>query len=397
VLMPHSLGMLYERITTHLGFLHSSDEYKVMALAALGAPRYAKALREHIHIWPNGIYTMAPLDLVALAGPARVPGTTMEERHLDLAASLQDVLESVVLEIATWLRESSGERQLAMAGGVALNCVMNARLRDSGIFDAIWVQPAAGDAGTALGAALWTDARERRGMEPANDETNAINTLGPRRWQMEHVYLGPGFSDDEIETLLKWAKLPYRRANDLAEETAQLLAGDRIIGWFQGRMEFGPRSLGARSILASPIDPAMQVRLNELKDREDFRPVAPAIPEENLGEWFTPADANGGQSPFMLFVYDVMPGKSAQIPSACHTDRTARVQTVEHDTNPRFHALLRAFGRLTGVPVLVNTSFNVRGEPIVCTPRAAIEAFFSTPLDALVIGNFIVEKHGASA
>jgi carbamoyltransferase len=157
-------------------------------------------------------------------------------------------------------------------------------------------------------------------------------------------------------------------------------------------MEYGPRALGARSILASPIDPTMQARLNELKDREDFRPVAPAIPEENLGEWFIPAEANGGKSPFMLFVYEVMPGKGERIPSACHTDHTARVQTVEHDTNPRFHALLRAFGQLTGVPVLVNTSFNVRGEPIVCTPRAAIEAFYSTPLDALAIGNFIVEK-----
>lgn len=395
VLMPHSLGMLYERITTHLGFLHSSDEYKVMALAALGTPHYAKALRELIRIGDRGIYTIAPLDLVALAGPARVPGTTLEEQHLDLAASLQDVLESVVLEIAAWLRESSGERQLAMAGGVALNCVMNSRLRDSGIFDAVWVQPAAGDAGTALGAALWTDARERRGMEPGNtavSSASAVNTFAPRRWQMEHPYLGPGYSDDEIETLLKWAKLPYRRVDDLAQETAKLLANNKIIGWFQGRMEYGPRALGARSILASPIDPMMQARLNELKDREDFRPVAPAIPEENLGEWFIPAEANGGKSPFMLFVYEVMPGKGERIPSACHTDHTARVQTVEHDTNPRFHALLRAFGQLTGVPVLVNTSFNVRGEPIVCAPRAAIEAFYSTPLDALAIGNFIVEK-----
>jgi carbamoyltransferase len=389
VVMPNSLGMLYERVTTHLGFLHSSDEYKVMALAALGTPRYAKALRAHIHIGNNGSYTIAPLDLTALAGPARMPGTTLEEQHLDLAASLQDVLEDVVIGLAGWLRESSGERQLAMAGGVALNCVMNSRLRDSGIFDAVWVQPAAGDAGTALGAALWTDARERRGVEAGDAELNAVHTLAPRRWQMEHAFLGPGYGDDEIESLLKWAKLPYRRTADLAQETARLLADNRIVGWFQGRMEFGPRALGARSILASPIDPVMQARLNELKDREDFRPVAPAIPEENLGEWFSPADA---KSPFMLFVYEVLPGKGERIPSACHTDRTARVQTVEHDTNPRFHALLRAFGQLTGVPVLVNTSFNVRGEPIVCTPRAAIEAFYGTPLDALAIGNFIIEK-----
>lgn len=384
VLMPHSLGMLYERITTHLGFLHSSDEYKVMALAALGTPRYAKALREAVKIGRNGQYTIAPIDLAALVGPQREPGTQMAEEHLDLAASLQDVLEGVVMDLAIWLREASGERQLAMAGGVALNCVMNARLRDSGIFDSVWVQPAAGDAGTALGAALWVDARERSGAT----ET----TFAPRRWQMDHAYLGPSFDDAQIKALLKWAKLPYRRCDDLAAETAQLLADNRIVGWFQGHMEFGPRALGARSILASPIDPAMQARLNELKDREDFRPVAPAVPQEDLGAWFHPADANGGQSPFMLFVYEVAPGCGERIPSACHTDRTARVQTVDHDTNPRFHALLKAFGKRTGVPVLVNTSFNVRGEPIVGSPKAAIEAFYSTPLDALAIGNFILEK-----
>jgi len=212
---------------------------------------------------------------------------------------------------------------------------------------------------------------------------------------MSHAYLGPGFDDAEIERSLAWAKLAYRRCGDddeLVEAVAGLLAEDKIIGWFQGRMEFGPRALGARSILASPIDPAMQVRLNELKDREDFRPVAPAIPREDLGDWFAPAAANGGSSPFMLFVYDVPAGQAARIPSACHTDRTARVQTVDAGTHPRFHALLRAFARRTGVPVLVNTSFNVRGEPIVGSPKAAIEAFFSTPLDVLAIGRFIVEK-----
>ncbi|HEX6362167.1 MAG TPA: carbamoyltransferase C-terminal domain-containing protein [Albitalea sp.] len=386
VRMPHSLGMLYERITSHLGFLHSSDEYKVMALAALGTPTFRDVLAEHVRIGRDGHYTVEPMDLAALFGPPRTPGAPMEQAHLDLAASLQDVLESTVLRLAAWLREASGERQLAMAGGVALNCVMNARLRDSGMFDAVWVQPAAGDAGTALGAALWVDAHERRAPGRADD------AMAPRRWTMEHAYLGPGYDDAAIEQLLSWAKLPYRRADDLAGETARLLADDKIIGWYQGRMEFGPRALGARSILASPIDPAMQARLNELKDREDFRPVAPAVPEEELGRWFGPAEANGGQSPFMLFVYDVQPGQGAKIPSACHTDRTARVQTVSAATHPRFHAVLQAFGKLTGVPVLVNTSFNVRGEPIVCTPRAAIEAFYSTPLDALVIGAFIVEK-----
>ncbi len=426
VTVPHSLGILYERVTTHLGFLHSSDEYKVMALAALGTPRFAGLLRENVRVGPGGQFTIAQLDMVRMFGPARARSGPLGQEHFDLAASFQEVLEHTVLELATWLREESGELQLAMAGGVALNCVMNSRLRDSGIFDSIWVQPAAGDAGTALGAALWVDARERRAIHPpatepdvrsraapfaaplaarslapasasasASAKADATITLAPRRWAMEHVYLGPQYSDEVIASLLDWAKLHYRRLDNtlqLAEATAELLARNLIVGWYQGRMEFGPRALGARSILASPIDPAMQVKLNELKDREDFRPVAPAVPQEELGNWFEPAGANGGVSPFMLFVYDVLPGQGERIPSACHTDRTARVQTVSAETNPPFHALLQAFARRTGVPVLVNTSFNVRGQPIVCTPRDAIEAFFSTPLDALAIGSFLIEK-----
>jgi len=426
--MPHSLGLMYEQVTSHLGFLHSSDEYKVMALAAMGTPRKAGELSRRVRVGRDGQYTVAPLDLEAWSGPPRERGAPLLEHHFDLAASLQAVLEDTVRQLAAWLREASGERRLAMAGGVALNCVMNARLRDSGIFDAVWVQPAAGDAGTALGAALWVDARERArragprsaalgtveaAAAPREDPARHIpaleravpaatgaraaaegegGTLAPRRWTMEHAYLGPGFDDVAIEPLLRWAKLPYRRLDDVAEETAELLAQDRIIGWFQGRMEFGPRALGARSILASPIDPAMQQRLNELKDREDFRPVAPAVLHEAFADWFEPAEANGGRSPFMLFVYEVRAGRRERIPSACHTDGSARVQTVHADANPRFHALLQAFGRRTGVPVLVNTSFNVRGEPIVGTPKAAIEAFFSTPLDALVIGSFLVLK-----
>ena len=379
VRMPHSLGMLYERITQHLGFLHSSDEYKVMALAALGQPRFRDLLAQHVQVGANGQYRMQPLDFGECFGAPRVPGQPLEQHHLDLAASLQDVLEDTVLALARWLRQASGERALAMAGGVALNCLMNSRLRDAGVFDAVWVQPAAGDAGTALGAALWVDAQQRRGDADA-------------RWSMRHAYWGPGFDDATIEQHLQWAKLPYRRSDDVAADTARLLARNAMVGWFQGRMEFGPRALGARSILASPIEPSMQARLNELKDREDFRPVAPVVTQEDLGQWFMPASANGGVSPFMLFVYDVVPGRSQRIPSACHTDHTARVQTVDRDNNPRLHALLRAFGHLTGVPVLINTSFNVRGEPIVCTPRDALEAFYGTPLDALVMGSFILEK-----
>ena len=403
VRVPHSLGLLYEQVTAHLGFLHSSDEYKVMALAALGTPRYAALLREHLQTGAEGQYQLTPLDMEQAFGPARVQGARLDERQLDLAASLQDLLEDTVLNLARWLREISGERHLALAGGVALNCVMNARLRDSGLFDGIWIQPAAGDAGTALGAALWVDARERlvrdeadaaldRAPAPDMSALGPVYPLAPRRWQMDHAYLGPAYEDPEIEALLQWARLAYERLDDVAERTAELLAANRVVGWFQGRMEFGPRALGARSILASPMDPAMQARLNELKDREDFRPVAPAVPVEDFADWFEPGPASGGESPFMLFVHRLQPGRREQIPSACHTDQSARVQTVDPAIHPLFHALLQAFGRRTGVPVLINTSFNVRGQPIVCTPRHALEAFVSTPLDALVIGNFLLVK-----
>src|SRR5690606_8793133 len=358
---------------------------------------FVDVLSAHVMALPGGQYKVLPMDLPALFGPPRERGAPLDQHHFDLAASLQAVLEDTVRQVATWLRETSGERRLAMAGGVALNCVMNARLRDSGIFDEVWVQPAAGDAGTALGAALWTDAVERgkTGQPPAQQGDIAGTRLAPKSWEMSHAYLGPAYDDDEIESLLKWAKLSYRRLADPARETAALLAKDKVIGWFQGRMEFGPRALGARSILASPLHAEMQARINELKDREDFRPVAPVIPQEDLADWFVPADANGGQAPFMLFIYDVLPEQAERIPAACHADRTARVQTVTADSNPRYHALLRAFGELTGVPVLINTSFNVRGEPIVCTPRDAVYAFATTPIDALVIGSFLLEKEAA--
>jgi carbamoyltransferase len=381
--MPHSLGMLYEKITSHLGFLHSSDEYKVMALAALGRPTELDLFLELITVAPAGHYTIAQFDPAELFGPARERGAPLTQAHFDLTASLQQALERTVLQLAGWLRETSGERRLAMAGGVALNCVMNAKLRDARIFDEVWVQPAAGDAGTALGAALWTDHQER---------SRIAGAPAPRTWTMQHAYWGPGFEDDAIEGLLKWAKIRYRTLDDVAAETARILEQDRIIGWFQGRMEFGPRALGARSILASPLHPEMQARLNELKDREDFRPVAPVIPRDDLGDWFTPADANRGEAPFMLFIYDVKSEQAPRIPAVCHADRTARVQTVERETNPRYYDTLKAFQARTGVPILVNTSFNVRGEPVVCTPKDALDAFFSTPLDALVIGRFLVEK-----
>jgi carbamoyltransferase len=288
------------------------------------------------------------------------------------------VLERTVLELARWLRAASGEARLAMAGGVALNCVMNSALRDAGVFEQVWVQPAAGDAGTSLGAALWIDQRERGAAAP--------------RWRMRHAYWGPEYDDQALRRFLDWAKLPYRTLDDPAAQVAEILAADRIIGWFQGRMEFGPRALGARSIIASPLSAQMQERLNELKDREDFRPVAPAVPVDDLADWFEPGAANGGTSPFMLFVYRALERQAQRIPAACHVDASARVQTVDRRDNPSFYDLLKAFGVRTGVPVLINTSFNVRGEPIVCTPRDAVDAFYSTPLDALVVGRYLLEK-----
>lgn len=380
---PHSLGLLYEEVTRYLGFLHSCDEYKVMALASYGKPRHLDVFRDLL-VWDGeGGYRLRPTMLEARFGPPRRRGEALAQHHFDIAASLQKALEETVLYLARWLREASGEPRLAMAGGVALNCVMNAQLRDAGLFEDIWIQPAAGDAGTALGAALWAD-RCQRGP-------GADGEAG--RWRMEHAYLGPAYSDEEIEQTLTWAKLRYRRLADVADQTAALLADGLVVGWFQGAMEFGPRALGARSILASPLDARMQARLNELKDREDFRPVAPAVTEEAAGEWFVRHDGAPAQaSPYMLFVFDVPPDKAVRIPAAVHVDGTARVQTVSARTNPRFHALLEAFARHTGVPVLINTSFNVRGEPIVCTPRDALAAFFATPLDALVMGSFLVEK-----
>jgi carbamoyltransferase len=374
---PHSLGLLYEDVTSYLGFLRSSDEYKVMALASFGRPRYLSDFREIIHLETDGQYTIAPLHLQEHFGHARMKGGPLEQRHFDVAHSLQVALEETVLELVQWLHDTTSMEDLCMAGGVALNCVMNARVRDKGPFQHVWVQPAAGDAGTALGAALWIDAQER-GKEGDNE----------RRYYMDHAFLGPAYSDEEIEQFLRWAKLPYRRLTSVADEVADILTQDKVIGWFQGRMEFGPRALGARSILASPLHASMQARLNEIKDREDFRPVAPVVLEEEARNWFANADV----SPFMLFVYDVLPNKADLIPAVRHVDGTARIQTINRQQNALYYDVIRAFQARTGVPVLVNTSFNTRGEPIVCSPRDALECFWTSPLDALIIGSFLLEK-----
>lgn len=372
--MPHSLGLLYERVTSYLGFLHSSDEYKVMALASYGKPVFVKDFREMIRLTGNGGYTITDERLEERFGRPRLKNDPFTEHHFNIAHSLQYVLEETTLELVHWLHRETREENLCMAGGVALNCVLNARVRDKGPFKNIWVQPAAGDAGTALGAAAWIDVQE--GKEKSKQHA------------MHHAYYGPEYSDEEIEKFLQWAKVPYRKLKNIAEETADILLQDKIIGWFQGRMEFGPRALGSRSILASPISPSMQSRLNEVKDREDFRPVAPAVLEERAAEWFEGAD----QSPFMLFVYNVKEDKADKIPAVRHVDGTARIQTVNKRQHDKYYDLLKAFEQKSGVPVLVNTSFNTLGKPIVCTPRDAVECFWSSPFDALVIGSYVVEK-----
>jgi carbamoyltransferase len=380
VKLPHSLGLFYEQVTRHLGFLHSSDEYKVMALASLGEPRFLAAMRERIRWHGEGRYTVEPMPFSDWVLPRR-RGEPLAQAHYDLTASAQAILEETALAIAAWLGQRTGMRNLVMAGGVALNCVMNAKLRDAGWFDEVWVQPAAGDAGTSLGAALWVDRRERR----------AAGLDWDRTWTMQDAYLGPDYDDSGIERALHEARASYRRPAALVDEVADALAADRIVGWFQGRMEFGPRALGNRSILASPLSRGMQQRLNELKDREDFRPVAPVVTEEAVGDWFV----GGRRSPFMLFTFPTRGAQRERIPSACHTDGSARVQTVTPAQNPCYHALIEAFAARTGVPVLVNTSFNTRGKPIVCSPRDALECFYTTPIDVLAIGPFLLDKRPA--
>lgn len=372
--LPHSLGLLYEAVTDYLGFLHSSDEYKVMALASYGSPAYVDRFREIVRYDGDGEYRILPVKWEDVFGPRRRRGATFTKTHMDIAHSLQCVLEETVMQMVRWLQEQTGSPNLAMAGGVALNCVMNAKVRDQGPFESVWAQPAAGDSGTSLGAALWVD-REQRGERG-------------RTWKMDHAFLGPSYDDETIEEFLKQSRLPYRRAADIVAETADLLAQNKVIGWFQGRMEFGPRALGARSILASPLDARMQNHLNLIKDREDFRPVAPVVLEEEADKWFV----NAGVAPFMVFVYDVHPDKADKIPAVRHVDGTARVQTINAAQHPLYYQLLRAFGERTGVPVLINTSFNTRGEPVVCTPRDAVESFCTSPLDVLAVGSFLVEK-----
>ena len=370
--LPHSLGLMYEDLTEHLGFLKSSDEYKVMALASYGKPRHLDRLREAVRATEDGGFVTEPIDWSELA-PARAPGADWTAQHADLAASVQRRLEEVLLDLARWLHDRTGDRLLMMAGGTALNCVANTVLAREGPFEEIWVQPAAGDAGTALGAAVHLSGRygEVRGMFGFAPD------------------LGRGYTDAELETALKTARLPYERPADVAEAVAETLARDEVVGWFQGRSEYGPRALGHRSLLAHPGRKANLERLNDIKGREQFRPVAPMVLAERAGDIFGRGPL---PSPYMLFVHDVAPAWQDRLAAVVHVDGTARVQTVDPADEPLVARMLAAFERRTGLPVVVNTSFNTAGRPMVDSPRDALECFGATPMDLLAIGPFVVRR-----
>jgi len=369
--LPHSLGLLYEDLTAHLGFLRSSDEYKVMALASYGTPRHLDLLRELITVNPDGGFHIGPVDFGSLAKRRRAD-EEMTEAHADLAASVQLRLEEVILDLARWLYDAAGgPRTLAMAGGVALNCVANARLAAEGPFERIWVQPAAGDSGTALGAALY------------------VATTGDGRVAPMHgADLGRGWSDAELEAELRRARVPYTRPPSIAEHAAEVLAADGIVAWFQGRSEYGPRALGHRSLLAHPGNEHNTERLNDVKGREQFRPVAPMVLADRAPELFEGVQP----SPYMLFVHRVRDDWRRRIPAVVHVDGTARIQTVDPATEPLVAEMLRGFERRTGLPVVVNTSLNTAGRPMVDTPREALELFGSAPVDLLAIGPFAVSR-----
>lgn len=365
--LPHSLGLLYEDLTRHLGFLHSSDEYKVMALASYGRPRFLDLFRELVRATGDGGFTVERIDWTALTKPRTADGE-LTEAHADLASSVQTRLEEVMLDLARWTYEAAGgPATLTMAGGTALNCVANARIAAEGPFDRVWVQPAAGDSGTALGAAL------ALGTEPSVFTTAA---------------LGRGWSDDELEAELRRAALPYERPPSIAAEAAKVLAANGIVAWYQGRSEYGPRALGHRSLLAHPGDQDTQRRMNDVKGREQFRPIAPMVRAERFAEIFEGVCP----SPYMLFVHQVKPEWRDRIPAVTHVDGTARVQTVHPETEPLVAEMLAEFDRLTGLPVVVNTSLNTAGRPMVDTPREAMELFGSAPVDLLAMGPFAVHR-----
>jgi len=413
---PHSLGLLYSAFTYYTGFKVNSGEYKVMGLAPYGEPRYADLIRQKlVDIKQDGSFrldldyfdyctglTMTNARFDALfGGPPRRPEAPLTQREMDLAASVQAVTEEIVLKLARAIGRETGERNLCLAGGVALNCVANGKLQRQGWFDALWLQPAAGDAGGAIGAALVA-------AHLYKQEPRAAHATGDG---MQGSYLGPAYSQDEIERRLKAVGAVFESVDDAAliDRAAQALADGKALGWHQGRMEFGPRALGGRSILGDARSPTMQKLLNlKVKYRESFRPFAPSVLREDAGDWFD-LDTD---SPYMQLVADVsakhriamtreqqslfgidrLNVPRSSIPAVTHVDYSARVQTVHRETNPRYHALLERFKALTGCPVVVNTSFNVRGEPIVCTPEDAFRCFMGTDIDVLAVGNCLLRK-----
>ncbi|GAA1534415.1 carbamoyltransferase family protein [Kribbella lupini] len=370
--LPHSLGLLYEDLTEHLGFLRSSDEYKVMALASYGKPRHLADFRELVRATDGGGFVTEKIDWAAYA-PKVAPGDSLGDAHADLACSVQRRLEEVLLDLARWLHEQTGAKALTMAGGTALNCVANSVLSRSGPYEHVWVQPAAGDAGTSLGAALHLSASEGR-PEP-----------------MATPALGRGFSDEELAARLRQAALPFETPRDLAAVVAQALADDQIIAWFQGRAEYGPRALGHRSLLAHPGRKENLERLNDIKGREQFRPVAPLVLADRAADIFD----GPLPSPYMLFVHDVAPAWQDRIPAVVHVDGTARIQTVDRADEPLVAQLLEEFEQRTGLPVLVNTSLNIAGRPMVDSPHDALELFGAAPVDMLVLGPHVVRRAGS--
>lgn len=413
---PHSLGLLYSAFTYYTGFKVNSGEYKVMGLAPYGEPKYASLIFEHlIDVKPDGSFRlnmdyfdyctglrMTGAEFDALFGaPARTPEQPLEQRHMDLAASIQAVTEEIVLRLARSIARETGEKNLCLAGGVALNCVANGKLLREKIFDGLFVQPAAGDAGGALGAALAAYHLQEGGARRISGDRDA----------MKGSYLGPAYDQADTERELEQigARFSIVDEDGLIEETARALASQQAVGWRQGRLEFGPRALGGSSILADPRSPKMQKNLNlKVKFRESFRPFAPSVLRERVSDWFE----MDGDSPYMLLVADVKESRRrkmtqdeqdlfgidklnivrSDIPAVTHVDYSARIQTVHEDTNPRYHRLLSRFEALTGCPVLVNTSFNVRGEPIVATPQDAFRCFMGSDLDFLAVGNCVLRK-----
>jgi carbamoyltransferase len=370
--LPHSLGLLYEEVTAHLGFRRSSDEYKVMAMASYGSPRWLGRFRELVRATDDGGFVVEPIDWSAFAPALGRGGDAWTADHADLASTVQVRLEEVLLDLAGWLHDRTGQRVLTMAGGVALNCVANARLAAESPFDRIWVQPAAGDAGTALGAALHVAA-------DAGDRVHGMTTAA----------LGREWTDDELAAWLTTADIAYDRPDDLADAVAEVIAANGLVAWFQGRSEYGPRALGHRSLLANAARADNLKRLNDVKGREQFRPVAPMVLADRA------ADVFDGQlpSPYMLFTHRVRPGWADRIPAVVHVDGTARIQTVADDTEPLVARMLRHLEARTGVPVVVNTSLNTAGRPMVDSPRDALECFGSAPVDALALGPFLIRRH----